>query len=130
MSEAYITLERWAEHFNAGDSNAVARLYTPDAVLWGTLSREITATAESMLAYFIAAVELGLTVRLGDSEAQALARDIAVITGHYDLFRTLDGHATLFAARYSFVLIRQHGEWLIAQHHSSLKPDAGAAFIR
>jgi hypothetical protein len=90
----------------------------------------ITATTEGMLAYFIAAAELGLTVSLGDSKAQALTRDIAVISGHYDLFRTLDGHAASFPARYSFVLVGQEGEWLIAQHHSSLKPAANASFTR
>ncbi len=128
MSEAYKTVERWAEHFNAGDSGAVARLYTPDAVLWGTLSQEITATPDAILAYFVEAADNRLTVSLGNSKAQVLTRDIAAITGHYDLFRTLDGHAALFPARYSFVLVRQQGEWLIAQHHSSLKPAANASF--
>ncbi len=99
-------------------------------MLWGTLSQEITATADGILSYFVAAAELGLTVGLGNSKAQALTRDIAVITGHYDLFRTLDSQAMLFPARYSFVLVRQQGEWLIAQHHSSLKPTADASFTR
>lgn len=130
MSEAYTCVERWAEHFNAGDSVAVARLYTPDAVLWGTLSQEITATADDLLAYFVTAAELGLTVRLGNSRVQAPSGDLAVITGHYDLFRTLDERRTVFPARYSFVLARQKDRWLIVQHHSSLKPEAGAAFTR
>ncbi|RTL52573.1 MAG: SgcJ/EcaC family oxidoreductase [Bradyrhizobiaceae bacterium] len=130
MSEAYTTVERWAAHFNAGDSEAVAHLYTPDAVLWGTLSQAITATADSMLTYFIAAAKLGLTVSLGDFRIQSPASDIAVISGHYDLYRTLSGRARCFPARYSFVLVRQRREWLIAQHHSSLKPAAGVSFTQ
>ncbi|MBX9711460.1 MAG: DUF4440 domain-containing protein [Xanthobacteraceae bacterium] len=128
MIEAYATVERWAVHFNAGDSDAVARLYTQDAALWGTLSRDITARPDDMKAYFVAAADLGLTVKLGGYEGQALSGDVVAITGHYDLFRTLDKRTALFPARYSFALVRQNGEWLIAQHHSSLKPAADAAF--
>ncbi len=130
MNEAYTTVERWAAHFNAGNSAAIARLYTPDAVLWGTLSHQITDTADDMLAYFIGAAELELTVSLGDFKTQSPVSGIAVISGHYDLFRLLDGRKRLFPARYSFVLVKQQGEWLIAQHHSSLKPAADASFTR
>ncbi|HEY0234322.1 MAG TPA: SgcJ/EcaC family oxidoreductase [Afipia sp.] len=130
MSEATTTVERWVKHFNAGDGEAVARLYTPDALLWGTLSRDITASPDNMRAYFIEAARLGLTVKLGVYAARSFAPDIAAIAGHYDLFRSLDGRQTLFAARYSIVLVRQRAEWLIAQHHSSLMPATGAAFIR
>ncbi len=128
MTEAYATIERWAMHFNAGESEAVTRLYTPYAALWGTLSQNITASAGDMQAYFIAAARLKLTVRLGTYVALSPAEDIAAITGHYDLSRTRDGCVTLFPARYSFVLVKQNGTWLIAQHHSSLKPDASARF--
>lgn len=130
MSEAYATVERWAQHFNAGDSEAVARLYTTDAVLWGTLSQDMTVSPDRMTAYFREAARLGLTVELGSHTARLPAQDIAAIAGHYDLFRALDGRMTQFPARYSLVLVKQTSEWLIAQHHSSLKPPTGAAFIR
>lgn len=130
MSEATTTVERWAEHFNAGDGEAVARLYTPDAVLWGTLSRDMTASPDDIKTYFIEAAHLGLTVEFGAYAAQPLAQDIMAIAGHYDLFRELEGRMITFPARYSFVLVRQKTEWLIAQHHSSLKPTTGAAFVR
>ena len=128
MIEAYATVERWEAYFNAGDREAVARLYTSDAVLWGTLSTDMTASTEGMKAYFLAAAQLGLSVRLGAYAGKALSDDITVIAGHYDLFRTLDGRAVRFPARYSFALLKQHGQWLIAQHHSSLKPTEGASF--
>ncbi len=130
MSKPSTTIPRWEAHFNAGESEAVTRLYTPDAVLWGTLSQDMTATARDMRAYFNAAADLGLTVKLGAYALQPLSDDIVAVTGRYDLFRTLDSRVTLFPARYSFVLIKQNGEWLIAQHHSSLKPEAGAQFVR
>lgn len=130
MSEAYATIECWARHFNAGEGEAVARLYIPDAVLWGTLSQDLTLSPDSMTAYFREAARLGLTVSLGPHTARPLAQDIAAIAGHYDLFRTLDGRIMQFPARYSLVLIKQNSNWLIAQHHSSLMPPTGAAFIR
>ncbi len=128
MTEAYTTIERWADYFNAGDGEAVAALYTPSAVLWGTLSRDMTVSPDGMKSYFSDAARLGLTVKLGAYAAQALTQDIAAIAGHYNLFRALEGRVTMFPSRYSIVLVRQETEWLIAQHHSSLKPDAGAVF--
>ncbi len=95
MIEAYSTVERWAKHFNDGDNEAVARLYMPDAVLWGTLAQDMTASQGDMKAYFLEAARLGLTVKLGAYAARTPAPDIAAIAGHYDLFRSLSGYATL-----------------------------------
>ena len=128
MIEAYACVERWARHFNASESDAVARLYVPDAVLWGTLSQDLTISPQDIKAYFTEAARAGLTVRLGAYIARSLSGNAAIIAGDYDLFRTLNGQSILFPARYSFVLIKHDTAWLIAHHHSSLKPGAGAAF--
>lgn len=130
MSDSTTIVERWAEHFNAGNSEAVAHLYTPDAVLWGTLSQDMTVSPDGIKAYFLEAARLGLTVKFGSYTARSIAADIAAIAGHYDLFRELKGRAALFPARYSLVLVKEKSGWLISQHHSSLRPDKDAAFIR
>lgn len=128
MPKAYATIEQWAHHFNAGNSAAVAGLYAPDAMLWGTLAREMTTSPEAIGAYFAEAARLGLTARLGAYAQRDLAETATMIAGSYDLFRTYDGKAILFPARYSFVLVRRGTDWRITHHHSSLRPSADASF--
>jgi hypothetical protein len=48
MSEAYTILERWGQAFNTGDADAVARLYAPDATIWGTLAQYLTTSPASV----------------------------------------------------------------------------------
>ena len=42
MRDPYEAVREWERAFNSGVGDAVARLYTPDAVLWGTLAKELT----------------------------------------------------------------------------------------
>jgi uncharacterized protein (TIGR02246 family) len=128
MHEAYATIERWALNFNTGDAEAVARLYAADAVLWGTLAQELTTSPETITAYFRDAARLALSVELKTYIARALSPATAIVAGHYDLFRTLGGERRRFPARYSMTFVLQDCAWLIAEHHSSLKPEAGATF--
>ncbi len=128
MTGAYATIEQWAHHFNSGDSAAVAALYAPNAVLWGTLAREMTTSPEAIGTYFAEAAGLGLTVRLGACAQRDLSETATMIAGSYDLFRTHGGKAIAFPARYSFVLVRRDARWQITHHHSSLRPAAETSF--
>jgi hypothetical protein len=51
-----------------------------------------------------------------------ISESCAIVAGHYDFTRTADGKATTFPARYSFVLVKQNGAWMIAHQHSSFLP--------
>lgn len=128
MTGAYATIEQWVHHFNNGDSQAVAALYAPDAVLWGTLAKEMTATPAGIETYFTEAARLGLTVKLTSFTQQDLADTAAMICGSYDLFRTGNGRFMTFPARFSFALVRSAAGWQITHHHSSLQPMPGASF--
>jgi uncharacterized protein (TIGR02246 family) len=122
MAEAYATLERWGQGFNAGDARAVAALYTPDAVIWGTLARTLTTTPPDIEAYFIEAARAGLKTTLGQHVSSRISDACVVVAGHYDFTRTTGGQVAVIPARYSFVLVRQDGQWMIAHHHSSILP--------
>jgi uncharacterized protein (TIGR02246 family) len=122
MREPYDAIREWESAFNSGSGDAVARLYAPDAVLWGTLASELTTSPHDIRNYFIDAVLAGLRVRLGDHVLRNASGSVAVDAGHYDLFRTRDGQTAMFPARYSFVLVRHGPSWLIAHHHSSMQP--------
>jgi uncharacterized protein (TIGR02246 family) len=122
MNEAYAVVQRWAETFNAGEPNAVADLYAPDATVWGTLGQKLTSGLTDITSYFAEAARAGLRVRLAEHVLSPIAETNAVDAGEYEFARTMDGQTALFPARYSFVLVKHNGAWMIAHQHSSFLP--------
>ena len=122
MSEAYAVVERWADIFNAGDVAAIAALYAPEATIWGTLVQYLTTQPAEISDYFDASFRAGLKVKLQPFVIHAFGDDCVIVAGHYEFSRIADSEAATFPARYSFVLGRADGAWLIAHHHSSLVP--------
>lgn len=122
MRDPYDAVREWERAFNSGVGDAVARLYTPDAVLWGTLARDLTTSPYDIRGYFIDAALAGLKVKLRDHVLQTMPGGVAIDAGRYDLFRNRDGQTATFPARYSFVLVKHGAFWLIAHHHSSMQP--------
>ncbi|MFT4118648.1 SgcJ/EcaC family oxidoreductase [Bradyrhizobium sp.] len=122
MSEAYDVVQRWAEAFNAGEADAIAALYAEGAVLWGTLGQQLTTSPAEITTYFAEAARAGLRVKLQTYVISPASDDLAIIAGHYEFSRTADGKTQPIPARYSFVLTRRNGAWMIAHQHSSLLP--------
>jgi uncharacterized protein (TIGR02246 family) len=122
MSEAYAVVQRWAETFNAGEPDAVAALYAPDATIWGTLGQKLTTGLTDITTYFAEAARAGLKVKLGEHVLSPLSQISAVDAGEYEFTRTVDAQTALLPARYSFVLVKQSGVWMIAHQHSSFLP--------
>jgi uncharacterized protein (TIGR02246 family) len=123
MNEAYAVVERWGQAFNAGDAVAVTALYAPGATIWGTLAQVLTTSPQAIESYFAEAARAGLRVKLGEHVASRISGASVIDAGHYELSRTKDGQTAIFPARYSFVLVKQHGGWMILHHHSSMLPE-------
>ena len=122
MNEAYVIVERWPQFFNQGDADAIAGLYAPGATIWGTLAQRLTTSPEDIRSYFIEAAGAGLKVKLGEHVSSPISETCAIDAGHYEFSRNVDGQTAVFPARYSFVLVKQNGAWLIAHQHSSILP--------
>lgn len=122
MNDAYATVQRWERAFNDGDHGAVAALYAPGAILWGTLASTLIITPDAIGTYFAEAARAGLKVTLGEHASIAISGTSVVDAGHYELVRLRDGQKAVFPARYSFVLVRSNDAWMIAHHHSSMLP--------
>ena len=121
--DAYAGVERWSAAFNSGDVEQIVRMYTDDALVLGTLSPGMTSRPDDLRAYFKAAADAKLQVKLGDHLAVALAKDAVAIAGFYDFSRpAADRQPVVVPARFSFVMVEKDGIWKIAHHHSSVRP--------
>jgi len=79
-----------------------------------------TTSPADVRKYFFEAAQSGLRVKLGPHVLSPMSETCAIAAGHYEFTRTADGQK--FPARYSFFLVKQNGEWMIAHQHSSLVP--------
>jgi uncharacterized protein (TIGR02246 family) len=121
-------LAAWAAAYAALDGEKSAAVYAPDARLWGTSSRTQTVGRDAIRDYFNAGRQnlASRFVTLGEHATQAFGAT-AVVSGHYAFSNTRPGGApAVRPARFSMTMINQDGRWLIANHHSSVLPDAPA----
>ena len=118
------TVRNFITLFNEGrDPDAIAALFAPNAQFWGTLSPELGEGTKPIRDYFADAfarrmghVAAGIT----QISAMTLADGTVAIAGRWEVARS-DRVAKL---RFSMVLNRQNGRWLIAQFHSSRRAEA------
>lgn len=118
--EARATLAAWETAFNAGDADAVVRLYLPDATMQGLVSSTLIVGEDALRRYFAAPMKARAKVVIGDTTMQELTAESVVATGYEEASATLpDGRTMSIPGRYTFVLVRRDGAWRIAHQHSS-----------
>lgn len=113
---------RWKAAYDANDNVAVAKLYALDAILHGTRSRDLTIGREAITKYFTVVVGTGNKVEFREHELKVLNDATILVVGFNDFMRNKDGALTPEPARFTMVLTKQGSDWLIAHHHSSLRP--------
>lgn len=122
------TTEAWIVAFNRADAAAIAALYDPQAVLWGTTAAHLITTAPGITAYFNAVFALQPVPSMALVEAlPRVFGDVAVSSGRYTLTLSPAPHLREVPARFSFTYRRTAGAWRIVDHHSSAMPAPLAA---
>ena len=107
-------LREWIAAFNSHDLDRHMQLYMPDATLFGAVD-DLKVGRDAIRGYFGARAP-GMRVRhYPMPRVAALGPDVTVTAGHVDF---ADGDE-LFPYRMTWVLVRQDGNWRIAQHHGS-----------
>lgn len=92
-------------------------LYTPDAMLFGPMN-ELYKGQEGVRCYF-GGLPAGANVRNYPAPVVVqISEDVAVTAGDIDF---ADGE-TLLPYRLTWTLVRQDGNWWIAQHHGAPRP--------
>jgi len=120
--DANAVVDRWAAAFTANDADAVVKLYTPDAILLGTVSPIIAEGTAPIRDYFKGLPESGNKVVIGDRRSVVLSEGAVLATGFYEFTSIRDGKPTPTPARFTMIVVKRDGEWLIAHHHSSRRP--------
>jgi hypothetical protein len=115
-------LTRWLHAVCSQDLHAVLSLYTSDAVLLGTFSKELKQGQE-LRAYFRKFLSRSdLCGEIHTAVPQALGGGSLVVSGFYT-FRWIDAAGPTEAhARYTFVFVPVGEGHLILTQHSSLVP--------
>lgn len=115
--------QAWSEAFNTCDPAKLAALYPPDAVLWGTFSQDAIPTPAGIRQYFDRACSIVPPIKVTfDQQLVRAYADTAINSGKTTFTRIVDGEPRLTPGRYSFTYRNVNGQWLIADHHSSVVP--------
>jgi uncharacterized protein (TIGR02246 family) len=117
--EANAVIDRWSAAYSSNDPEAVAKNYRPDAILLGTFSPAISQGTDAIRAYYSDIKGSGAKNSIGERYTMALNDNAVVVTGFYDFTRLKDRQAVSAPSRFTMLLIKDAGEWLIAHHHSS-----------
>jgi uncharacterized protein (TIGR02246 family) len=112
----------WAAAFNSRDPARITAAYDPEAVLWGTISKEIRTNPAAIADYFKdAGKRPNGRVSIGEQNIRVYG-DIAVNSGYYTFSDLRDGNNIEVPARFSMVYKNRNGKWMIVDHHSSRVP--------
>ena len=117
--EANAVIDRWSVAYSANDPEAVTKNYRPDAILLGTVSPVLSQGTDAIRGYFSNLKGSGNKNAIGERHTMVLSDNAVIVTGFYDFTRMKDGQPVPGPSRFTMLLIKDGGEWLIAHHHSS-----------
>ena len=106
--------QQWIEAFNAHDLDRHMALYMPDALLFGAVD-ELQVGRPAIRDYFAKRSPHMRVSRYVMPKVSMLAADVAATAVHVDFADDADD----MPYRMTWALVRQDGNWRIAQHHGS-----------
>jgi uncharacterized protein (TIGR02246 family) len=116
--EAAALVDQWAATYSANDREALVKLYAPDALLLGTTDPVATRGTEAIHNYFVALDKGGRRNTIVEKNAIVLSDSAVVVAGFYDFSRKEQNYEPR-PSRFTMVVVKRDGKWLIAHHHSS-----------
>jgi uncharacterized protein (TIGR02246 family) len=113
----------WGKALASRDPQQIVALYDQKAVLLATFSNELDTSTE-LLDYFVGLTQKeGLNVEFNEQNIRVLDENTASNSGLYT-FSYVEGDKTVYVpARYTFLYEKVGDQWLILEHHSSIRPE-------
>lgn len=98
--------------------------YDQKAVLLATFSDELDTSTE-LLDYFVGLTQKdGLNVEFNEQNIRVLDENTASNSGLYTFSYVVEEGKTVYVpARYTFLYEKVGDQWLILEHHSSIRPE-------
>lgn len=122
---AHANFDKWNQTLLTKDPAAVAALYTSDNDFLPTLSPDFKRGIAGAADYFTHFLEKNPTGEIVEDNVQELSPDAILHSGMYNFTVGQEDNRQVVEARFTFVYKKDgDGEWKIAHHHSSLKPQA------
>ena len=118
--------KHWSDIFtNAAAVESMTALFSPNALVFGTGSKELGTTKAEVVAYFTPAYNRKPRYKneIISQQTIQIAASVWVLAGLYE-FTSLatDGVKTVIPARFHFVVVRDDGQCKIAAFNSSRVP--------
>jgi uncharacterized protein (TIGR02246 family) len=116
--DASAVVDHWAATYSANDRDALVKLYAPDALLFGTTDKVATRGTENIRNYFLPLEKGGRRNAIQEKNVMVLGENAVVVAGFYDFSRAEQNYEPR-PSRFTMLIVRQDGKWVIAHHHSS-----------
>ena len=117
--------EDWQQAIDARNPKAIAALYDPQAFFYPTFTTVIS-TPKELYQYFVNLTQKPQLQVIYDQENPRVYGDgsVAVNSGLYTFSYMGPHHKTVkVPARFNFVYLKENGQWMIIEHHSSAVPE-------
>ncbi|MDP2358177.1 MAG: DUF4440 domain-containing protein [Beijerinckiaceae bacterium] len=122
QEDAQAVFEKFLADFTAADADAVASNFAPEAMFWGTLSRDLITTPAGVKQYFVTAFE-----RLPGAKASPVGRvsvvqvsdDTLALAGVWQIDRVEKGKAVSIQSRNGSTIVKRDGRWMIVSFSNS-----------
>lgn len=112
-------LDKWVATFNANNVDALAKLYTPDAVVVGQGGSTLTEGSDAIRKFYSQLEKSGDKVTVGIHKVVVLDDKVAYVTGFDEFTAVRNGETRQAPAGFTMVLVKNGDQWLIAHQHSS-----------
>lgn len=125
--EVAAATQTWIDTVTSGKPNVVdevVKLYSPDALLWATVSKQKRDSSQEVRDYFEVFAKLPDLKAEGYKPVIRVYDNVAINSGYYTFTYQGDGgKRVVVPARYTFVYTKgSDGKWMIVEHHSSAIP--------
>ncbi|MBE9095248.1 SgcJ/EcaC family oxidoreductase [Tychonema sp. LEGE 07203] len=125
--EVAAATQKWIDTVTSGKPNVVGevvKLYSPNALLWATVSKQKRDTSQEIRDYFEVFAKLPELKAQDYKPVIRVYDNVAINSGYYTFtYRGENNKKTVVPARYTFVYLKDNdGKWMIVEHHSSAIP--------
>jgi uncharacterized protein (TIGR02246 family) len=120
--EVAAATQAWRAAYDSRDPQRISAQYAQDAVFWGTTSKTVRPTPETIMEYFADARKRpDARVEIVEQHIQIYG-DVGINTGLYNFSDVRDGKRVPNPSRFSMVFQKRGDRWVLVQHHSSRLP--------